>query len=148
MANVVVCPDCGAKNRLHPTGASKSASEETRHTTPRCGRCKAALPWLLDVTDQTFEHEVEVAVPVLVDLWAPWCGPCRMVAPVLEDLARDFAGALKIVKVNVDENPRLAQRFNARSIPMLLVMQRGEVAETVVGARPKQQLEQLVRQYL
>lgn len=106
------------------------------------------LPWLVDATDTTFDHEADAPVPVLVDLWAPWCGPCRTVAPVLEELSRELAGRLKVVKVNVDENPRLAARFNARSIPMLVVFHEGKVRETVVGAQPKAALRQTLAAYL
>ncbi|MDQ4048668.1 MAG: thioredoxin domain-containing protein, partial [Actinomycetota bacterium] len=83
--------------------------------TPHCGRCKAALPWVVDAGDADFEQEAAASIPVLVDLWAPWCGPCRMVSPALERLAAKYAGRLKLVKVNVDEAPRTAQRFDARS---------------------------------
>lgn len=141
MANdIVQCTECQAKNRLRPADGSAKL--------PRCGRCKSPLPWLLDATDASFEAESKAPVPVLVDLWAPWCGPCRRVAPVLEELSQEMAGRLKVVKVNVDENPRLASHFNARSIPMLVLMQHGEVRETVVGAQPKAALRRLVESAL
>ena len=95
---------------------------------------------MVNATDATFDVEAVAAPAVLVDLWAPWCGPCRFVSPILEELAKDFAGRLKVVKVNVDENPALAQRFDARSIPTLVVIQGGRVVDRVVGAMPKQQL--------
>lgn len=138
--NIISCPNCQAKNRL------RTAGSEREH--PRCGRCGEALPWLVDATDTTFDQEAEAPMPVLVDLWAPWCGPCRQVAPVLEDLSRDLAGRLKVVKVNVDENPRLAARFNARSIPMLVVMSQGQVRETLVGAQPKAALRRALDAYV
>lgn len=106
------------------------------------------MPWLVDAGDATFDLEADAPVPVLVDLWAPWCGPCRMVAPVLEELSRELAGRLKVVKVNVDENPRLASRFDARSIPMLVVMKGGQLVERVVGAQPKAALRRLVERHL
>ena len=140
MSDIVECPNCGARNRL---GHADSARER-----PRCGRCGAALPWLVDAGDATFDREANAPMPVLVDLWAPWCGPCRTVAPVLEELSRELAGKLKVVKVNVDENPRLAARFNARSIPMLVLIEGGQVLETVVGAQPKAALRQLVDAHL
>src|SRR6267142_103610 len=115
---VRVCPRCASKNRV-PVAR--------RADRPRCGRCHAELPLEtpatanpVTVTDQTFRAEVEqAALPVLVDFWAPWCGPCRAVAPMLETLAAERAGRLKIVKVNVDENPGLSARFSVRSIPTL-----------------------------
>ena len=87
--SVVACPSCGTKNRL-PEAAKGS---------PRCASCKTPLPWLVNSTDATFGNAVDTDQLVLVDLWAPWCGPCRMVAPVLEKLARDMVGQVKVVKV-------------------------------------------------
>lgn len=104
---------------------------------PRCAKCRADLPWLVEADDVGFAAAISTKRLVLVDLWAPWCGPCRMVAPVLETLSRDFAGALKVVKVNVDESPDTAQRYQARSIPMLLFIRDGAVVETIVGAQPE-----------
>jgi thioredoxin 2 len=85
-------------------------------------------------------------LPVLVDLWAPWCGPCRQVSPVLESLARQFAGRVKLVKVNVDESPAIAQRFEARGIPMLLVLRDGRIAAKHVGAASEQVLRTWLEQ--
>lgn len=127
MANPVTeCPSCATKNRVPLTAQGH----------PRCGKCKADLPWLVDARDDTFESAVDTGVLVLVDLWAPWCGPCRLVAPVVEQLSRELAGQLKVVKVNVDESPATAQRYRAQSIPMLLVMDRGQVVDTMIGAQP------------
>ncbi len=137
---ITTCPSCGAKNRLRIADSGSEA--------PRCGRCSSALPWLVEVGDESFDGAVQAPMPVLVDLWAPWCGPCRMVAPVLAELSRELAGRLKVIKVNVDENPRLAQRFNARSIPMLLVFQDGEIRETLLGAQPKAALRRTLDKYL
>ena len=137
MANdIVQCTECQSKNRLRPADGSDRQ--------PRCGQCKAPLPWLVDADDTSFMLEAKAPVPVLVDLWAPWCGPCRMVAPVLEELSRELAGKLKVVKINVDSNPRLASQFDARSIPMLALMVDGEVRQKVVGAQPKAALRKLV----
>lgn len=133
-SNVVVCPSCGAKNRV-PSSASGS---------PRCAKCHVDLPWLVEAGDADFATAVGTKRLVLVDLWAPWCGPCRMVAPVLEKLSLEYAGSLKVVKVNVDESPRTAQRYEARSIPMLLFMRDGELVDTVVGAQPEHVLRQRI----
>jgi thioredoxin 2 len=134
--NVAACPSCGAKNRL-PTSAAGS---------PRCAKCQKSLPWLVEVDDDEFDDAVDTNRLVLVDLWAPWCGPCRMVAPVLEALSTEFTTTLKVVKVNVDESPRTAQRYEARSIPMLLFMRNGEVIDTVVGAQPEHVLRARIGQ--
>ncbi len=123
---VVVCPSCGTKNRL-PIAAQGH---------PRCAQCKTDLPWIVDVGDDTFDEAIDTKPLVVVDLWAPWCGPCRLIAPVLQTLAAEMAGQLKIVKVNVDNSPRTAMRYRAQSIPMLLVMRGGEVIDTMIGAQP------------
>jgi len=129
-ASVLVCKACGRKNRIRPS----------ERGTPHCGACDAALPWLVNATDATFDIEARASVPVLVDLWAPWCGPCRFVGPILEELSREYAGKLKVVKVNVDDNAQLAARFDARSIPTLLVVSGGRVVDRIVGALPKSDL--------
>ncbi len=98
----------------------------------------------MEAGDADFATAVGTKRLVLVDLWAPWCGPCRMVAPVLEKLSLEFADSLKVVKVNVDESPRTAQRYEARSIPMLLFMRDGELVDTVVGAQPEHVLRQRI----
>ncbi len=94
------------------------------------------------VTDATFDSEVKNAdKPVLVDFWAEWCGPCRQVAPILEELSKEFDGQLKVVKLDVDSNPKVAQAYNIRGIPSLLLFKNGQVAGQKVGALPKQQLK-------
>lgn len=132
VSTLIVCPSCAAKNRVPaiPDG------------TPACARCKTGLPWVVAADEQSFAAETEASVPVVVDFWAPWCGPCRMVEPVLAKLAAEQAGALKVVKVNVDENPGLAGRFQAMSIPLLVFMDGGREVDRVVGAVPKSQIEQ------
>ena len=109
-----------------------------------CGRCKTPLLGAsrpVTVTDATFSTEVERApVPVLLDLWAPWCGPCRMVAPVLEELAKEMAGRVRVAKLNVDENPVTATRFQVRSIPTLLVLKGGREMDRIVGVQPKAEI--------
>ena len=95
-----------------------------------------------EVTDSNFQAEViESDVPVLVDFWAPWCGPCRMVAPVVEEIAQERGAALKVVKLNTDENQETAVTYNVMSIPTLILFRNGEVAKTVIGAYPKHKLE-------
>lgn len=136
--HVVSCPSCGARNRL-PNAATGS---------PRCAKCSAALPWLVEVGDEEFGDAIGTKRLVIVDLWAPWCGPCRMVAPVLERLSIDFADTLKVVKVNVDESPLTAQRFDARSIPLLVFMRDGDVVDTVIGAQPEHVLRARVEQHV
>lgn len=95
-----------------------------------------------EVTDSNFQAEViESDVPVLVDFWAPWCGPCRMVAPVVEEIAKEKGNQLKVVKLNIDENRNTAAQFNVMSIPTLMLFRNGDVAKTVIGAYPKHKLE-------
>lgn len=137
-SNVVACPHCATKNRV-PVSASGR---------PNCARCHQPLPWLVEAGDSDFAAAVDTGPLVLVDLWAPWCGPCRMVAPVLERLALDYAGRLKVVKVNVDQSPHVAQRYQATSIPMLLFLRDGELVETVVGAQPDHALRERVDRLL
>ncbi len=104
---------------------------------------------VVTLTDATFDTEVTNAEqPVLIDFWAEWCGPCRMVAPIVESLAADYDGKVKVAKLNVDENPQVSRRFNIRSIPTLLLFKDGELKETAIGLRPKPQLEQLLDQYV
>ena len=124
---VVTCPSCGTKNRV-----SLAAKGH-----PRCPKCHADLPWLVDAGDGDFASAVDTTALVIVDLWAPWCGPCRMIAPVLQKLSREFAGQVKVVKVNVDDSPGVAHRYQARSIPMMLFMRNGTVIDTVIGAQPE-----------
>jgi thioredoxin 2 len=125
---IVRCPVCGKKNRV-PAAASG---------VPRCGNCHNSLPWIVDADGESFADVVEASsVPVLVDLWAPWCGPCRMVSPALEKLAHDFAGHVKLVKVNVDGSPAIAQRFGVQGIPTLLVVKGGREVARQVGAAPE-----------
>jgi thioredoxin 2 len=136
---VVRCSNCGAKNRI---------PKERLGEGPICGKCRAplkveastAIP--VDITDQTFSHEVlSFSGPVLVDCWAPWCGPCRMVTPVLEQLASKYAGRVKIAKLNVDENPVTSSQYGIQSIPTMLLFKNGNQVNTLVGALPKQEIE-------
>ena len=100
-------------------------------------------------TDQNFDIEVlQSDVPVLVDFWAPWCGPCRMVAPMVEQIANDYEGKLKVVKLNTDENQDVAVRYGIRSIPTMGIFQNGKVVDAIIGAVPKQLLEQKLKPYM
>ena len=126
MAAIVPCPSCGKKNRVPAVAAGS----------PVCAVCKTALPWLVDATADTVDAVLDTRVPVVVDLWAPWCGPCRMVAPVLEQIATERAGHLKVVKVNVDELPQLSARYGVQGIPTLLLLDHGREIGRQVGAAP------------
>ncbi|MCG8635042.1 MAG: thioredoxin TrxC [Desulfobacterales bacterium] len=135
---ILACEACRAKNRVPRTRLSE---------TPVCGRCKARLPVgnlsrVTSVTDANFNTVVmEAALPVMVDCWAPWCGPCRAVAPVLDDLARDYAGRVRIVKLNLDENPATGSRFGITSVPTIMLVKNGRIIETLVGAQPREIME-------
>ncbi|HEV2772826.1 MAG TPA: thioredoxin [Thermoleophilaceae bacterium] len=128
---VIACPSCGTRNRVG--GVSRG--------TPRCASCKSPLPWVVDADGSTFAEETTASVPVVVDFWAEWCGPCRMISPVLQELAARHAGQVKVVKVDVDANPGLAQRFQAQSIPLLVVLRDGREVDRIVGAVPRPALE-------
>jgi thioredoxin 1 len=101
------------------------------------------------VTDETFDHEViKSDLPVLVDFWAEWCGPCRSIAPAIEELAKDYAGKLKVAKVNVDENPMTPSTYAVRGIPTLIIFKNGQPAATQVGALPKSALKSWIEKNL
>ena len=137
--SIVTCPNCGKKNRV-PAAAD---------SIPKCGNCHQPLPWIVDAGDDDFAEVAEKSpVPVLVDLWATWCGPCRMVSPALERLATDRAGQLKLVKVDVDKAPRLSQRFEVRAVPTLMVLRDGEVLARQPGAAPEPALRSWLDQAL
>ena len=147
MADVtsIRCAQCGATNRVPRAKLEQGLK-------PVCGRCKQPLEMgsaPITVSDATFAAEVERSpLPVLVDAWAPWCGPCRMVAPALEELAAELAGRVRIAKLNVDENPQTASRFDVRSIPTLLIMVGGREIERIVGAQPKQAIRERLERVL
>ncbi len=125
--DIVTCPNCGKRNRVAAAAAGK----------PRCANCRKWLPWITAADDGDFADVVEKAsVPVLVDLWAAWCGPCRMVSPALEQLATERAGRLKLVKVDVDKATAISQRFTVQAVPTLLVLDGGQVLARQAGAAP------------
>ena len=147
MENIIIkCDSCGVKNRIPLSKAGDKAV---------CGKCKAALsipdaPGVpVDINDQSFESEVlSYQGVVLVDCWAPWCGPCRMVAPVLEELASEYRGRAKIVKLDTDQNPKASMKYNIRSIPTMLIFKGGDLVDTLVGALPKQEIEKRLVAFL
>lgn len=138
---ISTCQNCGAKNRVDERAAQQSQ--------PICGKCGAKLPDATStptegkpqiVTDASFAQEVisaSSAKPVLVDAWAEWCGPCRMIAPLLDQLAAESNGRYKIAKLNVDDNPRTASQFSIRSIPTLLIFKNGKLVDQIIGAQGK-----------
>ena len=130
MPAIATCPSCGTRNRV-PASATG---------TPRCAQCHSPLPWIVNAGDDDFAEATGGKTPVLVDLWAPWCGPCRQVSPVLERIAGERAGAIKLVKVNVDESPRTQAKFGVQAIPTLIVMRGGKEIGRQQGAGNHAQL--------
>lgn len=140
---IVKCPACGANNRV-------AAQAEKRAV---CGRCKNPLPEASDaplhITDANFSETVEKSgLPVLIDFWAAWCGPCRLIAPVIDELAKELAGKAVVGKLNVDENQMTAARFGVQSIPTLLIIKNGREAERIVGVQPKGAILSRVRAHM
>lgn len=144
---VTVCGKCGAKNRVEE---SRLATSEAK-----CGRCGETLaaargdhePKPVTITDQTFEHEVLHAKgrPILVDCWAPWCRPCLMIAPTLDRLAAESDGQYVIAKLNIDENPQTAARFQIASIPTMLLFKDGNLIDRLIGLQPRQAIAERLR---
>jgi thioredoxin 2 len=132
---LVKCPKCGTKNRVPSLEPGRKAV---------CGKCKAPIEipaGPITVTDQTFADEVErSSTPVLLDLWADWCGPCHMLAPTISQIASELAGRVKVAKLDIDANPRTAARFGVQSIPTLLVLKGGREVDRLVGVQPKQEI--------
>ncbi|MFF7195179.1 thioredoxin [Streptomyces sp. NPDC008079] len=135
----VVCANCGRTNRVPAAAGGR----------PRCGNCRAPLPWIAEAGDADFGEVAEQAsLPVLVDLWATWCGPCRMVSPALEQVAEDLAGRIKLVKVDIDTSPALARRFEVQAVPTLLILDHGRPVARQTGAAPANALRQWVNESL
>ena len=139
MANeqLITCPACQTTNRV-------PLDKINRGLQPVCGLCKKPLtpqakPVI--VTDGNFSTEVEKSpIPVLLDMWAEWCGPCRSIAPIIDQLSVELAGRVRVAKLNVDENPATAERFTVRSIPALLILKGGREVDRIVGAQPKAEI--------
>ena len=141
------CSACGTKNRIPSDKSGKTA---------KCGKCSAVLEINdlfnerpLIVTDNNFSEKVlKSPIPVLLDCWAPWCGPCKMIGPVMDEIAAEYSGRVRICKLNVDENPHTSAKYNISSIPTMLIFDRAELKETLVGALPKQQIINKISAFL
>ena len=140
---IITCPNCGAKNRI---------DDRAQSLQPVCGKCGERLPAAsattgsgskpLTITDATFATAVlQADKPVLLDCWAPWCGPCRMIAPIVDQLASESAGRYVIAKLNTDENPRISAQFRIDAIPTMLLFNNGQLVDRIVGMQPKQALK-------
>jgi thioredoxin len=150
--SILVCPKCGAKNRV--------ADQASDRLQPVCGRCGTKLSaeasstaegaHPLKVTDESFARDVlgAGATPVLLDCWAPWCGPCRLIAPVMEQLAGQAAGRFIVAKINTDENPGISQQFQIDAIPTMLIFKNGQLVDRMVGLQPKEKIERKLQAWI
>jgi thioredoxin len=150
---IIACAQCGTKNRVNPTAAQLQR--------PVCGKCGSLLDLsravaddggkTVTVTDANFAQEVVAASktkPVLVDAWAEWCGPCRIIGPTLDQLAKESSGRFRIAKLNVDENPATSASFQIRSIPTLLLFKNGQLVDRIVGVQPKQTIADQIAKFM
>jgi thioredoxin 2 len=144
-SQIIRCPNCGANNRV--------AVNQLTDKQPVCGRCKQLLQNVLTepviVTDANFKQLVEESnLPVLLDLWAAWCGPCRQIAPLIERLAKELAGKVLVGKLNVDENKFTASRFGVQSIPTLLILKNGREADRIIGVESREAILRRLQSYI
>jgi thioredoxin 2 len=137
-STIITCPNCGTKNRVRPAPSG----------VPRCSVCHTLLPWVVQASPESFDAEIKASVPVLVDFWAPWCGPCRMVSPLVERIGQEHAGRLKVVKLNVDDAPAISGRYGVQRIPLLVLFRGGSEADRLVGAVPLEQLRAWLEPHL
>lgn len=142
---IVRCSKCGAANRIY-------IEYQWNQREPICGKCHTPLLTTttpLIVTDTNYFTLVdESPLPVLLDLWAPWCGPCRTMSPIVDQLANDLAGRVRVAKLNTDENPRISQRFKIQGIPTLLILDKGKELGRIVGAQPRSVILQKLQEFL
>jgi thioredoxin len=149
-AELIRCSHCGAQNRV-------PREKTDRGLVAICGRCKASLRASgqaadhhpMAVSDATFAEQVEKSpLPVLVDMWAEWCGPCRYLSPVVDELAAEMAGRMRFAKLNVDENPAISNRFKIRSIPALVIFKDGHEVDRLIGLQPKAEIARRLQRWL
>jgi thioredoxin 2 len=139
MSSTVTCPGCSTKNRVPVVTGGR----------PTCAACKTELPWLVDAAGHELSPALErSSLPVLVDLWAPWCGPCKAIAPALEQLAADLAGTVRVVKVNVDHAPEVSARLGVQGIPTMVLYDGGVEVSRQVGALPGPAIREWVQREL
>jgi thioredoxin 2 len=144
-SQIVKCPNCGAYNRVSPG--------ESNDKQAVCGRCKKPLPSASNqpvvITDANFQEIVEKSpLPVLLDLWAAWCGPCRIIAPTVDQLAKELSGKVLVGKLNVDENKQTAASFSVQGIPTLLILQNGREVDRIVGVESKESILRRLQRFI
>ena len=135
---VIRCDNCGTLNRVRPSAQG----------VPQCSVCKEKLPWIVNATADSFNEEITASVPVLVDFWAPWCGPCHMVSPIVEKMGHEHRGRLKVVKLDIDPAPAIAAKYGVQGIPLLLLLRDGQEIDRLVGAAPEAQLRRWLEPHL